>query len=207
VKSLKGFHYYSGITIAAFVFLHLGNHLLSLGGAQKHIEMMQILRVVYRNIFIEVILLLVVAIQIYSGITLYFRKRKYPDSGFGKLQIYSGLYMAFFLMIHVSAVLVGRAILHLDTNFYFGAVGLNSFPVNLFFIPYYGLAILAFFCHIASIHAFVMKGRILGLTSRNQSLVIIGLGFIFTILILLGMTNLFRGIDIPDDYMILTGKF
>jgi hypothetical protein len=40
--------------------------------------------------------------------------------------------MALFLIIHVSAVLTGRFILHLDTNFYFGVAGINNFPFSLF---------------------------------------------------------------------------
>jgi len=62
--------------------------------------------------------------------------RKKEISNFDRLQIWTGLYLAIFLVIHVSVVLVGRFILHLDTNFYFGVAGLNSFPFSLFFILY-----------------------------------------------------------------------
>lgn len=203
---LRRLHYYSGFTISAFVLLHLVNHLFSICGALKHIELMESLRVVYRNIFVETILLIAVGLQIYSGISLYLNKKKKQIIGFEKMQIYSGLYLALFLVIHVSAILAGRVILNLDTNFYFGAAGMNSFPVNLFFIPYYSLAVLAFFCHIATIHASKMKLSFGGLNPRKQAFVIIGFGFVITFLILVGMTNAFRGIYIPSDYMILTGK-
>lgn len=206
LNRLRRLHYVSGLTIATFAFWHLGNHLFSLCGAENHIELMQIFRIVYRNVFVEIVLLMAVVVQICSGVSLFLYKRKMQIFGFEKLQIYTGLYLALFFVIHVSAVLVGRLILNLDTNFYFGAAGLNSFPVNLFFIPYYGLAVMAFFSHIAAIHASKMKQNFLGLNPRNQSFVIIVLGFLITFLILFGMTNAFRGIDIPADYLILTGK-
>ena len=155
--NIKKIHYFSGITISIFIALHLFNHLYSLFGANAHIELMNDLRVVYRNIIAETILLLAVAIQIVSGIKLFLKKRKEESDFFGKLQIWTGLYMGIFLLIHLSAVLSGRMILNLDTNFYFGVAGLNTFPLNLFFIPYYGLAIIYFFGHISVVHSRKMK--------------------------------------------------
>jgi len=110
------------------------------------------LRVVYRNIIAETILLFAVVIQFFSGIKLFLTKRKTVTNFYDKLQIWTGLYIAFFLLIHLSAVLSGKLILNLDTNFYFGVAGLNIFPLNLFFIPYYGLAIISFFGHISAVH-------------------------------------------------------
>jgi hypothetical protein len=150
--TVKKLHYISGLTIAIFVGLHLFNHLCSILGANKHIEIMNLLRVFYRNIFVESILLIAVLVQIISGLKLFWANRKTTISNFEKLHIYSGLYLAIFFIIHLSAVLGGRLVLHLDTNFYFGVAGLNTFPFNLFFIPYYGLAIFALFGHIAAIH-------------------------------------------------------
>jgi len=96
--------------------------------------------------------------------------------------------------------------LHLDTNFYFGAAGLNSFPFNLFFIPYYGLAVLSFFGHIASIHSKKMKQTVLGVTPNKQSIAILSFGILITILIFYGLTNHFNGVAIPKEYEILIGK-
>lgn len=203
---MKRIHYISGITISIFVVLHLFNHSYSLFGAKAHIEIMNDLRIVYRNVIAEAILLISVAIQIVSGIKLFIKKRKSKSDFFGKLQIWTGLYLVFFLLIHLSAVLSGRLILNLDTNFYFGVAGLNTFPLSLFFVPYYGLAIISFFGHISAVHSKKMKSKIFGITPINQSYGILIIGIILTLVILYGLTNGFNGVEIPKEYDIIIGK-
>lgn len=202
----KKIHYLSGLTISIFVGLHLFNHAWSMFGVERHIEMMNTLRLFYRHIFIESIIMLSVFVQIISGLKLVKLSRKTAISNFDKLHICTGLYLTFFFIIHVSAVLGGRVFLHLNTNIYFGAVGLNSFPFNLFFIPYYGLAILSFFGHIASVHSKMMKQTVLGLTPNKQSIAIFSFGILITILIFYGLTNHFNGVAIPKEYDILLLK-
>ncbi len=202
----KKLHYFSGLTITVFVALHLFNHLVSIWGVERHIELMTSLRLFYRNGFVETMLLAAVVIQILSGLKLFFASRKNAVSGFDKLHIWSGLYLAFFLVIHVSAVLIGRFVLHLDTNFYFGAAGINSFPVNLFFIPYYALAIVSFFGHIAAIHAKNMKKKVLNVSPERQAYVILIAGMVLTVCVFYGVTNHFNGIVLPKEYNILVGR-
>jgi len=204
--TIKKLHYISGLTITVFVGLHLFNHICSIFGAAKHIEVMNTLRTFYRNIFIETILLSAVLAQIFSGLTLFKINRKTALSNFDKLHIWTGLYLAIFLIIHLGAVLGGRLFLHLDTNFYFGVAGLNSFPYNLFFIPYYALAIISFFAHIASIHNKKMKLNVVRLTPNKQSQLILYFGFVVTVIIFYGLTNHFSGITIPKEYNLLIGK-
>jgi len=202
----KKLHFYSGVIITLFVGIHLFNHVYSIFGIEEHIHLMNKLRLIYRNIIIESILILAVVFQIISGFNLVRQKRKLKLPFYGKLQIWSGLYLAVFLLIHVSAVLGGRYVLGLDTNFYFGTAGLNTFPFSLFFIPYYGLAILAFWGHVAVIHSYKMKNSILGFSPFQQSNYILAFGAILTIIIFYGLTNQFTGIEIPNEYDILIGK-
>lgn len=204
--TIKKLHYISGLTITVFVGLHLFNHTCSIFGADKHIAVMDTLRLFYRNIFIETILLSAVLVQIFSGLKLFKVNRKIAVANFDKLHIWTGLYLAIFFIIHLSAVFGGRLFLHLDTNFYFGVAGLNTFPLNLFFIPYYGLAIISFFGHFASIHSKKMKQPILGLSPSGQSKGILIFGIFFTIIIFYGLTNHFNGVQIPTEYNVLIGK-
>jgi hypothetical protein len=204
--NIKRIHFISGLTIAVFVGLHLFNHFMGIFGADKHIAIMDNLRLFYRNVFIETILLLAVLTQIISGINLFIRKRKTATTFFDTLQIYTGLYMAVFFVIHIGVVFVGRIFLHLDTNFYFGVAGLNTFPLNLFFIPYYGLAIMSFFGHLSAIHNNKMKHTILGLTPKTQSIIFLVFGLIFTLVLFYGLTNHFKGVTIPEEYKVLIGK-
>ncbi len=186
--------------------LHLFNHMFSLFGANAHIEMMGSLRNVYRNIIAEIILFFAIVIQIISGIKLFLKKRKNVSTFFDKLQIWTGLYLAFFLVIHLGAVLSGRFILNLDTNFYFGVAGLNTFPFNLFFMPYYGLAIISFFGHLSAVHSTRVKKELFGIQPYKQSYGILIIGIVLTLIILYGLTNGFNGVEIPEEYDILIGK-
>ncbi|MEM8900032.1 MAG: hypothetical protein AAGC85_18095 [Bacteroidota bacterium] len=204
--SLKRLHHYSGLLLTAFIGLHLLNHASSIAGVETHIRIMNNLRLIYRNLFAEILLILVVGVQILSGLRLFNSKRKSVSTPFEKIHIWTGVYLAVFLLIHVSAVMGGRFLFGLDTNIYFGAVGLNTFPFNLFFIPYYALAILAFFGHIAAIHADKMEQDVLGIPPLNQANMILGLGLVFLFLIFYGLTDGFSGLAIPEAYDVMVGK-
>ncbi|MEO9476603.1 MAG: hypothetical protein ABJG41_13760 [Cyclobacteriaceae bacterium] len=203
---MKRIHYLSGVTISLFIGVHFFNHFMSVFGAEMHIEVMESLRVVYRNIIIETILMAAVLIQIVSGGMLVLTKRKEQKTFYQKVQVYTGLYLAMFLVIHVSAVLSGRLLMGLDTNIYFGVAGLNTFPFSLFFIPYYGLAVLSFFGHLAAMHSQRMKRSVLGLSPKRQSDIILVMGLITMLIIFSGLTNGFSGLKIPDTYKIMTGS-
>lgn len=196
----KKVHRISGIVLTSFIGVHLFNHLVSVLGTSYHIELMNSLRLVYRNSIIETLLLIAIAIQVYTGLKLVFKKQKNTTKFFEKIQIWSGLYLAFFLLFHVGAVMFGRFVMQLDTNFYFGVAGLNTFPFNLFFVPYYGFALLSFFIHIATVHKLKMKNHFLGISPKNQSKIIVIVGLIITIIIFYGLTNGFKGVAIPSEY-------
>jgi hypothetical protein len=101
---IKKIHYISGLTITIFAGLHLFNHSWSILGADRHIELMNTLRLFYRNIFVETILLSAVMIQIVSGLKLFMTARKNATSFFDKLHLWTGLYLAIFFVIHLSAI-------------------------------------------------------------------------------------------------------
>lgn len=204
--NIKKLHFFSGIVITIFIGLHLFNHAAILFGPESHIALMKDLRVVYRNPISETILLQAVLVQIISGLKLARKWRKIEKFFWDKLHVYSGLYLAFFFLFHVSAVFIGRYLLNLDTNLYFGIAGLNVFPFFLFFGPYYFLSIVSFFGHIAAIHNKKMSRKIVGLTPQKQAKIILYIGIFFAILILAGLTNWFQGYNIPSDYGILIGR-
>lgn len=199
---MKRIHYITGITITSFIVLHLLNHLYSFFGVLRHIEVMDTLRIFYRNIIVETILVCAILIQSITGIKLFLIKRKTASSFFEKLQLWSGLYLAIFFVFHLGAVFTGRFLLHLDTNIYFGVAGLNTFPFLLFFVPYYGLAIISFFAHIAAIHKQKIKRSLLGASPTMQGYIILFTGIVLTFIITYGLTNGFQGFEIPKEYQI-----
>ena len=202
----KRVHNLSGILLSLFIGFHLLNHAVAFVSEAAHIRMMSLGRFVYRNGVVEWLLLLAVVVQIGSGVRLVLGKRKRVNGLFDSLQIWTGLYLIFFLLIHVSAVLIGRFVLHLDTNLYFGAAGLNTFPLNLFFVPYYGLAIVAVFGHLAAAHYQKMSKNITRLSLRRQTIIFACFGIAVAIFILYSLTNRFSGMAVPAEYDVMVGK-
>lgn len=198
---MRKIHYISGSIISLFIILHLVNHLFALESDLKHIEIMNFIRPIYRNLISESFLILAIIIQIFSGIKFFFALKKSMYL-FDKIQRYSGLYLALFFLIHLSAIGVCRWVLKLDSNFYFGAAGINTFPYLLFFIPYYFLAIFSFFGHIASIHYKKMKKNIFHLNPHKQAVIILIIGFFISFLCIYGLSNHFKGYEIPEVYQL-----
>jgi succinate dehydrogenase/fumarate reductase cytochrome b subunit len=199
---IKSIHYFSGILITVFILVHLLNHLLVLHSEALHITFMQSARKIYRHPAVETILLTAVLTQIISGIRLVVITWGTSLELFDWLHILSGLYLALFLIVHVTAVLIGRYKLHLDTNLYYGAGVMNVHPQKLIFIPYYALAILSFFTHIASIHRIKMKELLPIETVEQHSWIIIGTGILITFLIIGRMSK----IDLPKEFKNSSGK-
>lgn len=187
---MKLIHYYTGLTLAVFIGFHLLNHLLILHSEALHIRFMKSARKIYRHRVVERLLLVAVLLQIISGFTLVILKWDKVENYFDVIQIASGLYLSFFLINHVIAVLRGRYKLKMDTNLYYGAGVMNMWPKKLFYIPYYSFAILSFFFHVACVHRIKME-KFTGLSvATKQSFIIMGAGVLVTVLVISKMSNL-----------------
>lgn len=193
----RKFHYYSGVVLTIFIGFHMLNHCMILFGVEKHLEIMELFRKVYRFIVVEILIVIAALFQVYSGIQMIRQVRKRTETTFfDKVQYYSGLYLAFFLLFHLVAVFSGRMLFDLDTNTYFGIAGLNTFPYFFMFIPYYFLAVFSFFAHIAAIHAKKMKSTVMGFSPALQAKIILVKGFVIACLLMLALTNWGHGFEI-----------
>jgi succinate dehydrogenase/fumarate reductase cytochrome b subunit len=192
---LRTLHGLSALLIAAYALVHLANHLVGLQGVQAHIAFMDAARKLYRNPLVEPVLLLAVAGQIVSGAILVIRGWRERRGLVSWLQAGSGAYLALFLLNHVTAVLYGRAVLHLDTNFYYAAAGLHVAPFQYFFAPYYFLAVLALFVHLACALSWQLPGRE-RLVLAPAALA--GLGA--ALLIVLSLAGVLYPVDVPAQF-------
>jgi hypothetical protein len=208
---LNKLHRWSGVTLAMFIGLHLCTHLFALVSIQANIEAMRLARLVYRNPFVEVILLLAVVTQVVSGIQLVCRARTQGGlrgmlgalPAWERLRVFSGLYVAFFLLAHTFAtVILGRKVMHVDTNFYFGSYVLVMIP--MFYLPYYALGVISVFAHIASVHRTKIAAHIGLKQATAHAWVIIVLGVVVTTLILLGYGGALYQIDFPKEYRLFS---
>jgi succinate dehydrogenase/fumarate reductase cytochrome b subunit len=196
---LRKLHRTSAIVVGVFAVVHIANHLAALAGVSAHISFMEIARAVYRQRIIEATLLLCVLFQILSGLWLVMRGWRQRRGIVARIQAIAGAYMAYFLFAHVSAMLYGRAILNLDTNFYFGAAGLHVPPYQFIFAPYYFLAVVAFFIHLGCAVYWHIRTQ-----SREVSTLAIalpaGIGGVVSLLIVLSLAGVLQPVEIPAIY-------
>ena len=197
---MRKFHRLSACVLAAYILLHLGNHLVALAGAHAHIAFMEAIRPLYRHAVVEPVLLACVLFQCGSGIWMVLQKWKKRYGLVAWLQAGSGIYLALFLLFHVGAVLFGRAVLKLDTNFYFAAAGLARMPYELFFAPYYFFSVCALFTHLGCALYWQVATR--SPTVRSLAIAIpAGIGLLAALLINLALAGKLHPLDIPAQYL------
>lgn len=144
-------HRFSAFLFVIFIVFHLLNHLAALAGPATHIHVMTVFRNVYRNPYVEPVLLTCVFIQIVSGVLLVVGQQCWK-SAVKSLQAVSGLYLGFFLVYHVRAILLARFSWKVETDFFFAANVAVDPGTRAFFLPYYFFAIISIFVHIACAH-------------------------------------------------------
>jgi hypothetical protein len=147
--TIRSLHRASALAVGLYAGVHVANHLAGLAGVALHLRFMEGARLVYRQPVVEALLLACVAFQVVSGLALVVRGWRQRTGAVAWLQAAAGLYLAFFLALHVAAVLYGRMVLKLDTNFFYAAAGLHVAPFQWFFAPYYFFAVTALFVHLA----------------------------------------------------------
>jgi hypothetical protein len=193
-ERIKKMHRISGLMLATFFFFHIINHLGALWGADAHIRVMKLFRMVYRFPPIEVLLLLSAVVQMISGLMVAWKKG-FRKNGYDVLQVLSGLYLSFFLFYHIRAVMLGRYVWNVETDFHFAAWGVKNSPADRFFIPYYSFSVLCVFIHVACVH----RQKMLGLHRSNtgspnqlagrHAAVIMITGVVVTVLIITSLIN------------------
>lgn len=198
--SIRKFHRLSACVLAAYLLLHLANHLAAIAGAHAHIAFMEAIRPLYRHAVVEPVLLACVLFQCGSGTWMVRQKWKKRSGLVAWLQAGSGIYLALFLLFHVGAVLFGRAALKLDTNFYYAAAGFVRMPYALLFAPYYFFSVCALFTHLGCAMYWQVQAR--SLTVRRLAIGIpAGVGLLAALLINLAFAGMLHPLDIPAPYL------
>ncbi len=202
---LRTLHLCSALVVGLFLLLHMANHLVGLTGQEAHVEFMAAARRFYRHGLVEPVLLALVAWQAISGVVMVVRGWNRRHGAVAWLQAASGLYLAFFLVNHVGAVMVGRAWFGLDTDFRFAAAGFSVPPWPLFFAPYYFLAVLSLFAHVGCALFWRFDETRPARRYRMLAGFIAG-GAITGLLIVLSLAGLLHPVDIPDAYRVPYGR-
>jgi hypothetical protein len=193
-------HLLSALAILLFLVPHMGNHLYGLTGQGAHMAYMHAARVVYRASGVEPVLILLIAWQALSGVFMVVRNWKPGAGAIGWLQAISGTYLALFLAIHLSAVIYGRAVLHLDTDFRYAAAGFHAGPWAWFFAPYYFLAVASLFAHLGCAAYWNIPDRHVSLRAPALGLCLV-LGAAAGLSIDLSLAGKLYPVDIPAAYL------
>lgn len=199
MKSARRLHRLGAVALTLFVLAHLANHLAALGGVAAHLRFMEAARIVYRQPVVETLLLFAVMVQAGSGLRLLVAGWTRRRGWLAWLQAGSGACMALFLLIHVSAVLFGRAVLGLDTNVHFAAAGLQAWPYSLFFVPYYFLAVLALFTHLGC----ALARRARPAPGRRTAAVVVAmcLGAVVSGIVVAALMGMLYPYGVPQAYL------
>ena len=142
-------HRTAGALIGLFLLAHLAYVAAALAGFAAQRQILDGMRAVYRFPPAEALLLACVLLQAASGLRLLRLGWRACRGLAQRAQFLSGAYLAFFLLVHCSAVLVARGVFGTETDFNFAAAGLYVFPQALFFVPYYLLAMASLAIHAA----------------------------------------------------------
>jgi succinate dehydrogenase/fumarate reductase cytochrome b subunit len=131
-----------------FLFVHILNHGVALWSVELQQSWMAALRLWYRAIWVEPVLLGALCLMVLTGIPLMLRNTRTGGNQWRTLQSVAGVYIIVFLCSHISAVLLARADGR-DTDWVFatGRNGMIAGSPNQ--IPYYVFSIAALMVHVA----------------------------------------------------------
>lgn len=194
-RTSKHIHRLTAIFLGLFILSHLIVHLFALGGIEAHLKALDAVQWTYRHPIGEAVLVIAILTQIVTGVKRLKAKRKSPDI-WAKAQVYSGLYLIMFLIVHTGAALFTHHIFGLETDFYWAAGSMGISPVKFVFWPYYFAAIMAVFVHFACAVHFGFRGR-MGWLEKLLPV----LGVITALAIILPISGAFYEIVIPDGVM------
>lgn len=198
---LNRLHRLSALFLTLYALFHLGNHAAAIWGPQTHIDVMEGLRTVYRTLFVEVLLMSCVLIQAATGVFFVVRRWGQRSGVIEKAQVWSGAYLAFYMVDHVMDVMNARMLFSTDTNFWFMAANFQQLPDRYWLMPYYFLGVLALFVHLGCAFHWGMDGR-LSMRARNIMFSMFSLtGAMLGLLIVAAFAGYFYDIDLPPQYL------
>jgi hypothetical protein len=169
------------LILVVFLVGHMINHIVAIWSLTTDVEVMTALRRIYRAGWLEPGLIGLFVFQIVSGLILLRSRRTQKTDLFGVLQTTSGMYLAIFLISHMTAVFVlGRLVLNVNTNDAWAAglpAGLVADLWNTRLIPHYSLAAFLLVAHVGCGLRSILLAHAWSLTSANgMTVAIIGLG-------------------------------
>jgi hypothetical protein len=177
--------------LLVFLAPHLFNHLLGVLGTDVHQSVMKVLRVVYRNGFLEPIIIVTFFFQILSGLVLIRPKTARRADLIDALQTASGAYLALFIASHINSVFTLARYFGTDTDYAWAVaepVGLLADPWSIRLLPHYSLAVFLLIAHLAcGLRGVLRNHKVREPLCTEATWGVIGMGGLVTIIITTGM--------------------
>jgi hypothetical protein len=183
------------LILAVFLAGHMINHIIAIWSLASDIEVMGGLRRIYRAHWLEPGLVGLFVFQIMSGLILLGSRMTKKTDFFGVLQTTSGMYLATFLISHMTAVFVlARLVLKVNTNDAWAAglpAGLVANLWNTRLIPHYSLAAFLVIAHVGCGFRGILLAHGSSLARANRiTLGITGAGAVVATVIIVAMLGL-----------------
>ncbi|HET7887030.1 MAG TPA: hypothetical protein VFL62_12455 [Bradyrhizobium sp.] len=175
-----------------FVAPHIVNHVAGFWSGSVHIAIMNVVRRVYRNDFVQPLLLALIGFQILSGTVLVRRRMRLPGDIFGTVQTMCGAYIGVYFLAHMTAVFAARYA-DIDTNWSWLTRPSDSLLVSLLklrLIAHYWAGPIAIVAHIACGLRWVLLQRDTSAATADRiAWSLIAAGVATSTLILLALLN------------------
>ncbi len=183
------------LILSVFLAGHMINHIIAIWSLAKDIAVMDTLRRIYRADWLEPGLVGFFMFQIVSGLILLGSRMTKKTDVFGVLQTTSGIYLATFLISHMTAVFIlARLALNVNTNDGWAAglpAGLVANLWNTRLIPHYSLAAFLLIAHVGCGFRGILLAHGRSLASANRiTLSITGVGAVVATVIIVAMLGL-----------------
>jgi hypothetical protein len=185
-----------GVSASAILLLFIGphivNHVAGFWNGPVHIATMNVVRRVYRDDFVEPVLLALIGFQILSGTTLVRRRMRMPSDFLGTVQTMSAVFVGAYFLAHMTAVFAARHA-GTDTNWSWLTRPNDSMLVslsNLRLIAHYWVGPIAIVAHVAcGLRMVLLRRDILPATANRIALAIIAVGVVTSSVILAALLN------------------
>jgi succinate dehydrogenase/fumarate reductase cytochrome b subunit len=138
------------VLLCGFLVAHLANHGLALWSVELHDAMLKTLRLWYRSVWVEPVLIGLLLVMIATGVPMVLRHSRQRLDAFRVVQLATGAYVGVFIFSHVTAILNGRR-LGIETDWFFAAGPASLLDGSSLLgrlIPHYLFSILCLIVHV-----------------------------------------------------------
>jgi hypothetical protein len=185
-----------GVSASAILLLfvgpHIANHLTGFWNGPVHIEVMNAVRLVYRDDFVQPMLLTLIGFQILTGTVLIRRRMRMPNDFLGTIQTMSGVYVGVYFLAHMTAVFAARHA-GTDTNWNWLTRPHDSMLVSLSslrLIAHYWVGPIAIVTHVACGLRMILLQRDTSPAAANRlALALVTVGVVISSVILAALLN------------------